>query len=336
MIEAKNIISELKKKNYSPVYFIYGTESLYIDEITEYIENNVLTESEKSFNQTVLYGRDIDANTILSTCTRLPMMAKYQVVIVKEAQELKGLENLEKYFKNPLESTILVFAYKHKKVDKRKSIFKLILKNKNFTVLESNTIKDYEIVKWITSYVKSKKINISPKGIELLAEFLGTDLSKITHEIDKLILVKGKNANITEQDIEENIGISKEYNIFELNNALGKRDSLKSIKIVNYFISNPKNLFLPMALGTIYSFFTKLLLTKYAGNIDGRALGSVLKIHPFIAKDYKVYAANYSMPKIKNTFDLLRNYDLKSKGMGMSGATPQAEILKEIVVKILN
>jgi len=336
MIEAKNILSSLKKKKYSPVYFLYGTESLYIDQISNYIENNVLTESEKSFNQTILYGRDIEANTIIETCTRLPMMAEYQVVIIKEAQELKGFEKLEKYFKNPVSSTILVLAYKHKKVDKRKSIFKIIIKNNDFTILESNAIKEYEIVKWMTSYINSRKIKISPKGIELLAEFLGTDLSKIAHEIDKLILVKGKNAEITEVDIEENIGISKEYNIFELNNALGKKDNLKCFKITNYFVSNPKSLFLPMALGTIYNFFTKLFLTKYAANFDNNSLSRVLKIHPFIAKDYKVYASKYDIRQISHVFSLLRTYDLKSKGMGATGSMSQGELLRELIAKILN
>ncbi len=336
MQEAKNILATLKKKEYSPVYFLYGTESLYIDQVVSFIEKNVLNETEKSFNQTILYGRDVDVKQIIEICSRFPMMASHQVVIVKEAQELKGFESLLSYFKNPIKSTILVFAYKHKKVDKRKAIFKTVLKNKDFVILESNVIRDYEVVRWITAYVKSKKINLSPKGVELLAEFLGTDLSKITHEIDKLILVKGEGAEITEEDIEENIGISKEYNIFELNNALGNRDNLKSFKIINYFISNPKNLFLPMAIGTIYSFYTKILLTKFAGNIDNRALGGILKINPFIAKNYKVYASKYNITQIQIIFDLLKSYDLKSKGMGMSGATPQGEILKELVAKILN
>lgn len=336
MIEAKNIQKELKSKNFKPIYFLYGTEALYIDVISDYIEKNVLSESEKSFNQSILYGRDIDATNVVEVCTRLPMMASHQVVIIKEAQELKGFEKLDSYFKNPVKSTILVIAYKHKKVDKRKVIFKSLLKNSNVQVLESNVIREYEVVKWINTYIKSKKVNISPKGVELLAEFLGTDLSKITHEIDKLILVKGKGADISEEDIEKNIGISKNYNIFELNNALGLRDSLKSFKIVNYFISNPKNLFLPMALGTIYSFYTKLFLTKYSSTLDNNALSRVLKIHPFIAKDYKVYASKYNLRQIKNIFDDLRVYDLKSKGMGMSGSTSQGEILKELVAKILN
>lgn len=336
MIEAKNILTDLKNKIYKPVYFLYGTEALYIDQVSDYIEDHVLSNSEKSFNQTILYGREVDSNTIVEVCSRLPMMASHQVVIVKEAQEIKGFEKLESYFKKPVQSTILVFAYKHKKVDKRKSIFKSVLKNADFAVLESNAVKEYEIVKWISNYVRAHKIKISPKGVELLAEFLGTDLSKITHEIDKLILVKGKGADITEEDIEKNIGISKEYNIFELNNSLGKKDNLQSFKIINYFVSNPKNLFLPMALGMVYGFYTKLLLTKFAGAIDNNALSKVIKIHPFIAKDYKVYAANYSVREIKNIFDLLRVYDLKSKGMGASGAISQGDLLKEMVAKILN
>ena len=336
MIETKKILADLKNKIYKPIYFLYGTEALYIDQVTDFIEDKVLSASEKSFNQTVLYGRDVDASIVVEVCSRLPMMASHQVVIVKEAQDLIGFDFFESYFKKPVQSTILVFAYKHKKIDKRKVIFKTILKNDNCTILESNKIREYEIVKWISNYVKTQKIKISPKGVELLAEFLGTDLSKITHEIDKLILVKGKGSDITGEDIEKNIGISKEYNIFELNNSLGKKDSLKSFKIINYFVSNPKSLFLPMALGMIYGFYTKILLTKFAGTIDNNALGRLIKIPPFIAKDYKTYAVNYSIRELKYIFDLLRKYDLKSKGMGSSGAVSQGELLKEMVAKILN
>lgn len=337
MQEANKILSDLKQKKYFPLYFLYGTESLYIDKICDYIEQNVLSESEKAFNLSVLYGRDIDdSNKVIEACSRLPMMANQQVVIIKEAQDLKNFAHLENYFKNPVKSTILVFAYKHKKVDKRKTVFKNLLKNKDCVSLESNTIRDYEVSRWISNYCQTQKINIEPKGVELLSEFLGTDLAKITHEIDKLILLKGKEKTITSVAIEENIGISKEYNIFELNNALGERNQLKCYRIVNYFIANPKNLFLPMAIGTIYSFFTKLLLAKYANTTDRSTLGSILRLNPFIAQNYAQYASNYNVLQIKNTFNILKEYDLKSKGMGMTGATSQGEILKEMTIKILN
>lgn len=336
MQEVNNILSKLKKKEYHPIYFLYGTEALYIDQIVEFIEQKVLTESEKSFNQTILYGRDVEAPQIVEICSRLPMMASHQVVIVKEAQDIKQFEYFEHYIKKPVATTILVLAYKHKKIDKRKVIFKSLLKNAQVVSLETSEVRDYEIVGWISNYVKSRKLKVSSKGVELLAEFLGTNLSKITHEIDKLVLIKGEGASINEEDIEKNIGISKEYNIFELTNALGVKDSLKCFKIVNYFILNPKSLFLPLALGTIYSFYTKLFLVKYAGNADSRTLGSILKINPFIAKNYIGYAANYDLWQIKNIFDLLREYDLKSKGMGATGATSPGDLLKELIAKILN
>ncbi|MGB1018595.1 MAG: DNA polymerase III subunit delta [Chitinophagales bacterium] len=336
MQEASSILADLKKKNYKPIYFLFGTEALYIDKVVEFIEHKVLTESEQSFNQTTFYGRDSEPSNIVEVCSRLPMMSSHQVVIVKEAQELKSFDYFDSYFKKPVPSTILVFAYKHKKVDKRKTVFKNLLKNENVVSLESNVIRDYEVAAWITKYAKQKKIEISPKGVQLLAEFLGTDLSKITHELDKLLLVKGENASISEVDIEKNIGISKEYNIFELNNALGEKNPSKTYKIVNYFIANPKSLFLPMAIGTVYTFFTKLFLVKYAGNADSRALGSILRINPFIAKNYLQYAAHYDMRQIKNIFDILKEYDLKSKGMGATGATTPGELLKEMVAKILN
>lgn len=336
MQEANAILSKLKQKEFTPIYFLHGTEALYIDQITDYIEKNVLTESEQSFNQTLLYGRDVEASQIVEICSRLPMMASHQVVIVKEAQEIKGFEYLEKYFLKPVVSTILVLAYKHKKIDKRKVVFKNVLKNNQATILETELIKDYEVAKWIANYVKTKKLNFSPKAIELLAEFLGTDLAKITHEIDKLILIKGANASISEEDIEKNIGISKEYNIFELTNAIGEKNNVKTHQIVNYFIMNPKSLFLPLAISTIYSFFTKILLVKHSRSTDSKTLGSILKINPFIAKNYLVYAANYDYNSLIDIFEILRDYDLKSKGIGATGATSAGELLKEMLAKILN
>ncbi len=336
MKEANDILSKLKKKEFTPIYFLHGTEALYIDQVVDFIEKNALTESEQSFNQTLLYGRDVEASQIVEICSRLPMMASHQVVIVKEAQEIKGFDFFEKYFLKPVPSTILVLAYKHKKIDKRKVIFKNLLKNSNVTVLETAEIRDYEVAAWIGNYVKTQNLNFSPKAIQLLAEFLGTDLAKITHEIDKLFLIKGKGASISEEDIEKNIGISKEYNIFELTNALGERNNLKSHQIVNYFIMNPKSLFLPLAISTVYSFYTKLFLVKYTPNSEIRNLGSILKINPYIAKNFVQYASNYELVQIKNIFDILKDYDLKSKGIGATGATSQGEILKEMVAKILN
>lgn len=336
MQEANAILSKLKKKEFTPIYFLHGTEPLYIDQVVNFIEKNALTESEKSFNQSIFYGRDLEASQIVEVCSRLPMMASHQVVIVKEAQEIKGFEYFEKYFEKPVPSTILVLAYKHKKIDKRKAIFKSLLKNTNVTVLETAEIRDYEVAPWISNYVKTKKINVSANAVQLLAEFLGTDLAKITHEIDKLVLIKGEGASISEEDIEKNIGISKEYNIFELTNAMGERDNLKSHKIVNYFIMNPKSLFLPMAIGMIYSFYTKVFLVKYTPSSEIRNLGSILKINPYIAKSYVQYASNYDVRQIKNIFDVLKDYDLKSKGVGATGATSPGEILKEMVAKILN
>lgn len=336
MKEANDILSKLKKKEFTPIYFLHGTEALYIDQVVDYIEKNALTESEQSFNQTILYGRDAEAAQIVEICSRLPMMASHQVVIIKEAQEIKGFDFFEKYFQKPVPSTILVLAFKHKKIDKRKVIFKILLKNPSVTVLETAEIRDYEVAAWISNYVKSKKLNVSANAIQLLAEFLGNDLAKITHEIDKLVLIKGAGASISAEDIEKNIGISKEYNIFELTNALGEKDNLKSHKIVNYFMMNPKSLALPMAIGIVYSFYTKVLLVKYTPGSEIRNLGSILKINPYIAKNYIQYAANYDLIKIKSIFNILKEYDLKSKGVGATGATSQGEFLKEMVAKILN
>lgn len=335
MQAVNDILAKLKNKIYHNIYFLHGTESFYIDEITNYIEKNVLNESEKAFNQIVLYGRDIEVQQVLETCSRLPMMSSHQVVIIKEAQDLKNIDTLENYFNKPVSSTILVFAYKHKKIDKRKLIFKNLLKNDKAVVLETIELRDYEIPPWINKYAKSKKVDISPNGVTMLAEFLGNDLKKISHEIEKLVLIKGEGISISEADIEKNIGISKDYNIFELNNALGERNHLKVYKMVQYFIANPKSLPFPLAMSSMYGFFIKLFLLKYTKNFDNNSLASTLKVNPYIVKTYVQYAANYNANQLRNIFELLHEYDLKSKGIGSTGATSEGELIKELTAKIL-
>ncbi|MGB1248678.1 MAG: DNA polymerase III subunit delta [Chitinophagales bacterium] len=334
--EYKQIIADIKKKIFHPIYFLFGDEAYYTDKIVSFIEENALDEGAKAFNQTVLYGKDVEIGQVIDAASRLPMMSAHQVLIVKEAQELKKIEALISYVEKAPASTLLVLAYKHKSVDKRKKFFKTIINSKNSIAHESKALRDYEIEKWLSGYIAGKKLQISPKGVQLLAEYLGTDLSKIEHEIDKLLLVKGTDTNITEADIEENIGISKEYNIFELNNALGSKDKTKCYKIVQYFNANPKSFVMPMALGTIYGFYQKIYLAKYAGSMQDRDLGALLRLHPFIAKDYKRYAANYSPMQLDRIMKLLGEYDLKSKGMGATGSTTHGEFLKEMTAKILS
>jgi DNA polymerase-3 subunit delta len=332
--EYKQIVSNVKKKIFSPIYFLYGEEPFYIYKVTELIDETALTESEKSFNQTTVYGKDLDVGQLLEIVRRLPMMSNYQVVIVKEAQQLKNFEDLEGYLKNVVNSTILVLAYKHKSIDKRKKFWKDFVAMPNVIAMESTPLRDYQVKDWINSYLAEEKIAITPKGSEMLAEYLGTDLSKIMHEVEKLVLIKGKDSTITETDIEKNIGISREYNIFEFTNALGERDFLKANKIIKYFSLNPKSLVLVVALGNMFGFFTKVYLTKLSPQAGDKDLGALLSLNPFIAKNYKIYASKYTVAQLEGVLQLLETYDMKSKGMGATGNTDDVELLKELTIKI--
>ncbi len=330
----QDILSNLKKQIYKPIYFFFGTEAYYIDNLVKYIENNVLKEQDKAFNQQVLYGKDIDVQHLLESAMRLPMMANYQVIIVKEAQQLKNIETLLPYINRPTPSTILLLAYKHKSPDKRKVFFKELIKHKDTVALESNEVRDYQINDWINQYALSENLKIAPKAVAMLAEYLGNDLSKIVNEIDKVLLLKGKGATISEQDIEENVGISKDYNFFELSKALGNKKLENVFKIVQYFDANPKNLIFPMALTTIFNFFEKVYLSKFANHLNNKEFGSLLKIHPFIAKDYKIYAQKYSIQQIEDIFALIGIYDLKAKGIG-NNSFSSVDLLKELAFKII-
>jgi DNA polymerase-3 subunit delta len=331
--EFNQIISDLQKKIYHPIYFLFGDEAHYIDKVVDYIDANVLNESEKAFNQQVLYGKDVDAGQIVESAMRLPMMSNYQVVIIKEAQQVKTFGDLASYFAKPTPSTLLVLAYKHQNPDKRKTVFKDLIASKHSVAMESKAIRDYEVSKWISSYASTEKLKVSPKGIEMLAEFLGPDIAKIVNELDKLKLILGEGVEITEADIEKNIGASKDYNIFEFTKAVGERNTEKTFRILQYFEANPKNLILTIALGTINVFFHKLYLTKFAGNMADRDFGALLKIHPFIAKDYKVYANKYKVQQIEAAFEIIGDYDLKSKGLG-SKSLSGPELLTEMTYKI--
>lgn len=331
--EYKQVISDLQKKIFHPIYFLFGDEAHYIDKVVEYIETHALTESEKAFNQQVLYGKDVEPMQIVESARRLPMMSNYQVVIVKEAQQIKGFTELEAYFSKPTPSTILVLAFKHQNPDKRKTIFKDLIASKQVAAMESKAIRDYEVTKWISAYAAQENLKISPKGVEMLSEFLGTDISKIVNELDKLKLILGEGKAISEEAIEKNIGASKDYNIFEFTKALGERNMEKTFRILQYFESNPKSLVFPMAIGTINAFYQRVYLTKFAGNMAEKDFGALLKLHPFVAKEYKVYANKYNQKQIEGAFELIGEYDLKSKGYGNKSGT-HPELLKEMTYKI--
>lgn len=332
------ILSDLKKKIYQPIYFLFGEEQYYIDKISDYIEKNVLTDAEKSFNQTILYGKDTDALILLDVAKRYPMMSAYQVVVVKEAQELKNFPPKEEktplynYIVNPLKSTILVLCYKHKSFDKRTKFAKLLKEKSVF--FESEGLYDNQVPAWISLYLSKHSRKINQKATQLLAEYLGTDLSKIVNELEKLILNVSAEKTIEELDIEKNIGISKDYNVFELQNAIGTKDAAKTNRIVNYFIATPKSSPLPLTLGFLYSYFSKIYLYHFNRNKTEKELAAILGVNPFFVKDYILAGKNYSFQKTEQLIKLLHEYDLRSKGINNSNVA-DGELLKEMANRIL-
>ncbi len=330
-----------------------GEEPYFIDMISDYIENNVLDESEKEFNQTVLYGRDVNAAEIIGAAKRFPMMSEHQVVIIKEAQDIKDLVKKEKedkparptggkekdkaktpfeaYLENPLPSTILVFCYKYKTIDKRTALAKLI--QKNAAMFESKKLYDNQVADWINNYLKTKDYTINQRAAGLLSEYLGTSLSKVTNELDKLIINLPAKSEITTEHIQTNIGISKDYNVFELHSAIGKKEVLKANRIINYFNSNPKDNPMVMTVASLYGYFCKILIYQFLA--DKKTAASAMGVNPFFVKDYEVGARNYSVGKLKSIFGFLREYDLKSKGVDRGSAT-EGELLKELIFKIMH
>ena len=330
----EQILTGLKNKDYKPIYFLSGDEPYYIDLITKYIMDNVLSEAEKSFNQTVLYGKDNEIAAVINAAKRYPMMASHQVVIVKEAQHIRNIDDLVYYAKSPLMSTLLVINYKYKKLDKRKSLYKTIAEKGLF--FESNKLYDNQLPDWITGYLSRKGMKIQPEASILLTEFLGSDLGKIVNELDKLaVIIAGKSQVITTDTIEKNIGISKEYNNFELQNALVKRDILKANRIINYFGQNQKSNPITVTITMLFSFFSKLLAYHSSKDKSKNSIAGVLKINPYFVKDYQMASRVYPLSKTIQVISLLREYDVKSKGMGSLSASP-GDLLKELVFKILH
>jgi len=333
-ISVEQLFKDLKNKIYHPIYFLCGDEPYYPDKITEYIMQNVLAEAEKAFNQTVIYGKDADALAVTNIARRFPMMANYQLVILKEAQELKNIDDLIHYVKSPLKSTILVINYKYKSLDKRKAIYKALLENA--VIYESKKLYENKIPEWITNNLAKKKYRIEPKAAILLTEFLGNDLSRITNELDKLVIVLADNSKIiTSQDIERNIGISKEYNNFELQNALGTKNVLKANQIINYFAENQKNNNIAVTLSMLYLFFSRLLIYHSLPDKARNNVSASLKIPLFFVQEYESAARNYNPSKLIQIVSLLREYDTKSKGFGNVSAGA-GELLKELIFKILH
>ncbi len=332
--EIKEIVAAIKKGDIKPIYFLMGEEAYYIDKISDYIEEHLLDEAEKGFNQMVLYGRDVTIDDIVSNAKRYPMMAERQVVIVKEAQDLsRTIEQLAKYAANPQPSTVLVLNYKYKKIDKRKALYKTINKHGGI-VFESKKMYENQVADWIRRVLAGQDYNISPKAAQMLVEFLGTDLSKIDNELKKLKIVLPAGTQITPEHIEENIGISKDYNNFELRKAVGSRNAIKAHQIAKYFAENPKDNPIVVSVALLFGFFSQLLHLHGMSDKNPRSVASALKVNPYFVNEYLDAARNYPMKKVSYIIGVLRETDVKSKGVG-ANAIPQGDLLKELLVKIL-
>jgi DNA polymerase-3 subunit delta len=311
-VSFENILLDLKNRIYSPVYFLFGEEAYFIDVISDYIEENVLSETEKEFNQMVIYGKDSDPATIASYARRFPMMSNY-----------------------PMESTLLVLCYKYEKIDRRKTFCKSI--EKKGVLFESARIYDNKIPDWIAEYVRKQNYTISTKACFLLAEFLGNDISKIVNEISKLVINVPEKEEITEEYVEKNIGISKDYNVFELQKALGRKEVLKANRIITYFAANPRENPLVKVIPLLFSFFSKLLVYHHLEDKSRNNVAAALSINPFFVADYQQAAANYSSARLVGIISLLREFDLKSKGVDSNATSfPDGELMKELIFRILH
>ncbi|CAL67279.1 DNA polymerase III subunit delta [Christiangramia forsetii] len=334
MDEARQIVNDIQKGNIKPIYFLMGEEAYYIDKISDFIEENILSEEERGFNQMLIYGRDTSIDEVVSNAKRYPMMAERQVVILKEAQDLsRSIEKLVDYAENPQPTTVLVICYKYKKIDKRKKLYKSI--DKSGVIFEGKRLYENQVGDWITRNLKSRGYSISPKASQMLVEFLGTDLGKIDNELEKLQLICKPGTTITPEIIEENIGISKDFNNFELRKAIGEKDSLKAHRIVNYFSQNPKDNPMVVTISLLFSYFSQIL--QYHG-LNDKSKGVVakqLKVSPYFVSDYVSAARNYPMKKVSHAISLLQETDVKSKGVGATNIA-QGDLLKELIVKIMN
>lgn len=331
-MKAEQIIADLKKKKFSPVYFLGGDEPYNIDKIVRYAEQHVMEEAEKSFNQIILYGKDVNFKQVVDNARQYPMMANHRLVILKEAQSMRDFEKLETYIKQPAEQTLLIISYKHKKPDGRKSVFKAL--KKTAVYFESNKIKDYKLAEWIHQYVQDKGYKISMQSSQLLAEYLGNNLQKIENEIGKATINFTPGQELTSQIIEDNIGISKEYNVYELQKALGQRQISKVQLIADNMANNIKNNPMPLVISSLYRYFNQLFFVAQNQSLSDQAVAGKLRINPYFIKDIKLAANSFNASQYYTIFQLFKDYDLKSKGLG-NRQTPQGRLLIELISKIV-
>lgn len=333
------VLKDLKEKKFAPIYFLEGDEPFYIDQITEFIEKKAIAEHERGFNQVVLYGKDSNVGLIINNARKFPMMAERQVVIVKEAQSLPdlGKEEAQKllisYAQNPLPSTILVFAHKYKKLDKRTQLSKEL--QKNTVYVTSDKIPDYKLTEWVLQYFKDIGHDIEPKAAQFLADAIGNNLEVMTNEVGKMLINFQEPTKFTIQHISQYIGINKDYNNFELLKAIGMRDPIKSNQIIHYFIQNPKAHPLIPLFALMYNYFSKLALIHQAKGASDDQIAALIGVPRFVAKEYLQSARNYKLGKVIDVFRYIKEADLRSKGVD-SGSMTDAEILRELVYKILH
>ena len=342
MAEAKNvtfdsIMRDLKARKYSPVYYLMGDEPYYIDKIADYIAEHVLQPEERDFNQTILFGSDVSASLIADTARRYPMMSEYQVVIVKEAQNVKNTEALEKYFKAPMNSTILVMCHKNGTVDGRKKEYMKAILSAG-VLFESKKLRDRDLPAFIENYLKARQVSIDPKSTQMIADNIGADLSRLTGELDKVILsLSEQDRRVTPQIVEDQIGVSKEFNGFELRDAIVNRNVFKANQIIKYFNENPKAGSIYSFLPMLFNYFQNLMIAYYAPNNKSQeGVAEWLEMRsPWAAKDYMTGMRNYTAMKVMQIISKIREIDAKSKGLDNPN-TPPGELMKELIFYILH
>jgi DNA polymerase-3 subunit delta len=332
-MSANKIISDLRKHNYKPVYWLEGEEEYFIDQVMDYAESKILSESETGFNLTVFYGKDADWASIINACRRYPMFAERQVVLLKEAQQMRDIDKLESYIENPLSSTIFFVSYKEKKVDGRTKLAKT-LKEKG-VLLSTKKLYDNQLPEWTQELVESKGFSLSQKALGMLVDHIGNDLTRINNEIDKLAVNLGKRTTITEEDIERYVGVSKDFNVFEFQAAIAAKDLSKAVRIIQYFEANPKAAPIQLVLPSLYSFFSKVFMIHGLETRDDKSVAASLGINPFFVKEYLKATKLYSYPEVERLIMLLSEYNLRSIGINDSG-TADSSLLKEMVVKMLS
>lgn len=332
----QDLLRQLQNKDYQAVYFLHGKESYFIDAITKQVEENVLNETEKAFNFTVFYGKDANHLDIIDAARRYPMMAERQVVILKEAQEMRTLPNLINYIEQPTPTTLLLICHKHKKLKLNTKFGKAL--NKKAVVFESKPLYDNQVPDWIMSHLKSKNLPIRPAAAGLIAEYLGADLGKVANELEKLTINLPAGTEVTTREIETHIGISKDYNVFELQKAIGQRDVVKTNRIINYFEANPKKMPLVVLIGSLYNYFSKIYLFHAAKNLPEKDLLSTLQLRSsYFLKEYRAAARQFPPAKAEQALTLLKEYDLKSKGVGyVSTGKPDSSLTREMIWRILH